>query len=51
MTQEIATRLAAIFATADGGCSYCAVQLADEAARTWPEFGWVAMTRAALDAS
>lgn len=44
-----AEKMAAIFATADHGCSVCAQRLALEAQRVWPQFDWEILVKEALD--
>jgi ribosomal protein L22 len=43
MTRKMAQAIADIFATADGNCSECGCDLADKAAKVWPDFDWRAM--------
>lgn len=49
MTREEAEKVAAIFATADGGCADCVHALAKVARKAFPGFPWVEMTDKALD--
>ena len=38
-----ATKMIQIMSSADGGCSYCARALYDDALKTWPKVDWAAV--------
>lgn len=47
MTKDEAEVVAAVLATADGGCQCCAERLAEKMQEKFPGFNWWAMVREA----